>query len=155
MANPLKLLKLKPTGFQFIQELPIDAPPKKVWASLLNIGKWFGFEPDRADWAKSTLEAWPGGRWFSETKDGEERLNAIVTLIEPGKLLRMSGPIGMSHMPVNSVYIFELQPRNDGKGTLLRFGQRTYGFLTPDVKKNFGGGWKKLLPQLKELAESK
>jgi uncharacterized protein YndB with AHSA1/START domain len=155
MANPLKLLKLKPTGFQFIQELPIDAPPKKVWAALLNVGKWFGFDPDRSQWPKATLEAWPGGRWFTESKDGEMMLNAIVTRIEPEKLLRMSGPIGLSHLPVNSVYIFELQPKKDGKETLLRFGQRTFGFLTADVKKSYGGGWKKLLPQLKELAEGR
>ena len=34
MANPLKLLKLKPTGFQFIQEVPIDAAPAKVWKAI-------------------------------------------------------------------------------------------------------------------------
>ena len=37
MANPLKLLKLKPKGFQFIKELPIQASPEKVWSSLINV----------------------------------------------------------------------------------------------------------------------
>ena len=30
MANPLKLLKLKPTGFQFIQELPTVAAEESL-----------------------------------------------------------------------------------------------------------------------------
>jgi|SRR5882672_86948 len=154
MANPLKLLKLKATGFQFIQETPIDAPPKKVWASLLNFDKWFGFEPP-AQRPKSTLEVWPGGRWFTEAKDGTANLNMIVTRIEPQKLLRLAGPMGMSHLPVNNAFIFELQPKSGGKKTLLRFCQRTYGFLTPDIKKMFAGGWKQQLSQLKDLAESK
>ncbi|HEV8606816.1 MAG TPA: SRPBCC domain-containing protein [Tepidisphaeraceae bacterium] len=152
MANPLKLLKLKPTGFQLIQELPIDAPPKKVWQSLLNFDKWFGFEPP-AERSKSTFEPWPGGRWFTEARDGTTQLHMIVTRIEPEKLLRLSGPMGLSHLPVNNAFIFELQPKSGGKKTLLRFCQRTFGLLTSDIKKNFGGGWKKLLPQLKELAE--
>jgi uncharacterized protein YndB with AHSA1/START domain len=153
MANPLKLLKLKITGFQFIQEVPIDAPPKKVWASLMNVGKWFGFEPDSATWPKTTLEAWPGGRWFTQSKDGTSALNAIVTRIEPEKLLRMAGPIGLTHLPVNNVFIFELQPKNNGKSTLLRLGQRTFGFVDADLKKRFNGGWKHQLGQLKKFAE--
>jgi uncharacterized protein YndB with AHSA1/START domain len=155
MANPLKMLKLKADGFQFIQELPIDAPPKKVWASLLKIDKWFGMEPDRKLWSKGTLEVWPGGRWFAKSHDGVERLFAFVTQIEPEKLLRLSGTLGVSHLPVNSVFIFELQPRDGGKSTLLRFGQRTFGYITPDIKKNFPTGWKKMLPNLKQLAEGR
>lgn len=155
MANPLKLLKLKADGFQFIQELPIDAPPKKVWASLLKVDKWFGMEADRKLGSKGTLEVWPGGRWFIKSHDGAERLFAIVTQIEPERLLRMNGSTGLSHLPANNVYIFELQPRNDGKTTLLRFGQRTFGFITPDVKKNMSNGWKLMFSQLKQLAEGR
>jgi uncharacterized protein YndB with AHSA1/START domain len=153
MANPLKLLKLKVTGFQFIQELPIDAPPKKVWAALLNVGKWFTMTPDGSPPPKNVLEAWPGGRWYSEAKDGTQSLNAIVTRIEPGKLLRLSGPIGLTHLPVNNVNIFELQPKNSGKTTLLRVGQRTFGFLDADVEEKYAGGWGQLLQILKKNAE--
>lgn len=155
MANPLKLLKLKPTGFQFIQELPIDATPKKVWASLLNVVKWFRFDDEPGMGSNQTLEAWPGGRWISESKDGTAALHGIVTHLEPNKLLRLSGPVGLTHLPVNNVFIFELQAKKDGKATLLRFGQRTFGFVDTDLKKRYAGGWKKLLPQLKSLAEGK
>jgi uncharacterized protein YndB with AHSA1/START domain len=153
MANPLKLLKLKPASFQFIQETPVNAPPKKVWAALLNVEGWFRFHPTEAGGPRQKLEAHPGGRWFSEAADGTTFLMAIVTHIEPYKLLRLAGPVGLSHLPVSNAFIFELQPRYDGKTTLLRVGQRTFGLLTSDVKKNYAKGWKQQLSQLKAAAE--
>jgi uncharacterized protein YndB with AHSA1/START domain len=149
-ANPLKMLKLKPSGYQFIQEVPIDAPPKKVWKTVLNIGKWFYFPGSKE---KHELEAWPGGRWHAEMPDGTLDLHGIVTRIEPNRLLRIGGPIGQTHIPVNNVVIFELQPRNDGKGTLLRLCHRSYGFIDGDAKKRFSGGWGQLLPNIKKVAE--
>jgi uncharacterized protein YndB with AHSA1/START domain len=154
MANPLKLLKLKIDGFQFIQETAIDAPPKKVWSSLLDINKWFGFEAEDA-LVKHTFEAWPGGRWIYEEKDGSVSLNTIITRIEPHKLLRLSGPMGMTHLPVQNVVIFELKPRGGGKKTLLRLAQRTFGYIDKDVKKRYASGWKQLLPNLKKIAEGR
>ena len=155
MANPRKLLKLKPHGFQFIQELPIDAPPARVWQSLLNIAGWWRFGPD--DRPNVTLEAWPGGRFFSERNDDGnvvQSLHGLVTHIEPNRLLRIGGQMGLSHLPVMHALIWELQPRKGGDATLLRFAQRTFGFMDADVKKRYQGGWKILFPQLKALAES-
>ncbi len=154
MANPLKELSLKPIGFQFIQELPIDAPPEKVWAALLNVGDWFRMEDGRPR-PKTTLDARPGGQWLSYAADGTASLFATVTLVEPKKLLRLAGQIGMSHLPVTHVVIFELQPRAGGKATLLRLGQRSFGFMEEDTEKRMQGGWGQLLPQLKEAAEKK
>jgi uncharacterized protein YndB with AHSA1/START domain len=150
MANPLKMLKLKPVGFQFIQEVPIAARPKEVWKTLLDVGKWSYFHSESQ--MKNTLEAWPGGRWMWEGP-GVQALFATVTQVEPEKLLRLQGTMGMNHIPVTSAVIFELQPTKDGKETLLRVGQRTYGYMTADVKKGFGKGWKQLLGQLKEAVE--
>jgi hypothetical protein len=59
--------------------------------------------------------------------------------------------MGVSHLPVNNVFIFELQP--NGKGTLLKLCHRAFGFMDSGMKGRYTGGWKKLLPQLKELAE--
>src|SRR5437016_3781181 len=81
MANPLKLLKLKATGFQFIQEIPIDAPPAKVWKALLDVSGWFYFS--EADWAPTKLEPRIGGLFTSQNKDGSiRRFNGIVAHIE-------------------------------------------------------------------------
>ena len=151
MANPLKELDLKINGFQFIQEIPIAAPPAKVWSALLNVGGWFQFDASNKN--KITLEAWIGGRWIAEFPDNVVSLMGIVTHIEPEKLLRISGQIGLTHLPVTNVVIFELQPKSDNKSTLLRLGNRTFGFMDDDVQKRQAGGWSHLLPQLKSLAE--
>jgi len=153
MANPLKELDLKIHAFQAIREVMIEASPEKDWKALVNPSGWFGFDPDKSKWPKSTLELWPGGRWISESQDGSLALHAVLTLIEPGKLLRLSGPVGLSHLPVNNVFIFELQPKGAGQSTLLRFCQRTFGFVTTDQKKKYQHGWSQLLPQIKALAE--
>ena len=152
MANPLKMLKLKAGGFQFIQKANVKAPPKKVWAALLDTGSWFGFG-DKSGWSKQTLDLKPGGQWTSQGKNGNCSLFGVVTLIEPEKLLRLSGPIGLSHLPVSNALIFELTPAKDGAETLLKVAMRTYGFIDKDLKKRYMGAWKHLLPQLKAAAE--
>ena len=152
MANPLKMLKLKPTHFQFIQEVKVSAPPKRVWAALMKIDNWLRFQAP-VKGRKATFEPWVGGRYYVQQPDGTSMLHLVVTYIEPGKLLRMSGPMGLSHLPVCNAFIFELQPK--GKGTLLRFCQRSFGYMDADVGKRYAGGWKQLLQQIKELAEKK
>ena len=154
MANALKMLKLKPTSIQFIQELPINAPPDKVWKAVINFAGWFHFDTDKSNGPKITLEPHIGGRFMSDKKDGSEsRLYGFVSHIEPEKLLRINGPMGMSHLPVSNTMIWELSPGKNGKGTLLRFCQRAYGLMTPGMQKDYQRGWKQLLPQIKALAE--
>jgi uncharacterized protein YndB with AHSA1/START domain len=148
------MLKLKAGGFQFIQQAVISAPAKKVWKTVLNPNSWFGFG-ERDMWSKQTVEAWVGGRWHAEGKTGNTSLFGLVTLIEPGKLLRVSGPIGLSHLPVSNVLIFELTEQKDGKETLLKVCMRSSGFMDAGVKERYVGAWKHLLPQLKSAAEGK
>ena len=151
MANPLKMLKLKVQSVQFIQELPIAAAPKKVWTSLLDPSAWFVFDP--AHRAKHTLDLRPGGQWTSVHPEGNAALLGTVAYFEPGKLLRVTGQLGLTHLPVTSVIIFELQPKHDGKATLLRVGTRMFGFMDLDVKKRYKGAWKGLMGNIKALAE--
>lgn len=153
MANPLKMLKLKPETVQSIQEIPIDATPKRVWSSLLDANSWFQFSDAPEERSKQNLDLRPGGLWTSKFADGTEMLMGTVVYIEPGKLLRVAGQLGLTHLPVNSVIIFELQPKPDGKSTLLRVGTRMFGYMDPDVKKRYKGGWKQLLERLKDIAE--
>ncbi|HVT82494.1 MAG TPA: hypothetical protein VHM90_17770, partial [Phycisphaerae bacterium] len=79
---------------------------------------------------------------------------AFVTQIENNQLLRLSGPFGMQHLPVNNAIIFELQPKNDGKETLLRTAQRTFGFIDAELEMRYRTYvWPRMLPQIKEVAE--
>ncbi len=151
MANPLKMLKLKPTGFQFMQDIPIKAPPSAVWKALLDVGTWFRFD-EMPDYPTMKMEPRIGGMLSAANKDGSvAMLSGVVAHMEREKLLRINGTMGASHLPVMTAMIWELQPH--GKTTNLRFCQRTFGYITADMKKNYQGGWKKLWPQLKALAE--
>ena len=152
MANPLKMLKLKPAHFQLIQEVKIDAPPRRAWAALLDMGGWFRFDPTDTK-RHCKCEPWVGGRFYAEYADGSSALHAIITYIEPEKLLRLSGAMGLTHLPVSNAFIFELQPK--GQGTLLRMCHRAFGYMDSEVGKRYGQGWKQLLPQIKALAEEK
>src|SRR5215212_351547 len=153
MANPLKMLKLKAHGFQFIQELSIDAPPAAVWKALLNARVWFRFR-ELPDHPPMTLEPRVGGMMIAQ---GEKlaMYHGMVAHLEPGKLLRINGPMGMTHLPVMNAMIWELQPAKGGRGTKLRFCHRSFGYMRIETKRNFQGGWKKLLPQIRALAEKR
>jgi uncharacterized protein YndB with AHSA1/START domain len=153
MANPLQELSLSPYGFQIIQEVLVESPPEKTWKSLLNLENWFGYDPDPAKRVTFTLEPKLGGRWISKSADGTEALHGEIVHLEPKKLLRVRGAFGLTHLPATSVVIFELQPKNDGKATLLRLGHRTYGYMDPGVQQRYTNGWGKFLPLLKGLAE--
>jgi uncharacterized protein YndB with AHSA1/START domain len=153
MANPLTMLDLKADGFQMIQETHIEASPAKVWKKLIDFGAWFRLYAEPKDRPKDTFEAWPGGKWTTEHLNGTLEFNGVVTRIEPEKLLRLGGPLGMSHLPVQTVWIFELQAEKEGKATLLRVGQRTYGLIDAEAKQRYTGGWGRILPQLKKLVE--
>jgi uncharacterized protein YndB with AHSA1/START domain len=153
MANPLQILDIKPAGFQFIEESTINATPKTVWEVVLNPGKWFGFDPDPAKWSKHTFKGEVGGQWIVETPAGTKFLYATIAYMEPGKLIRMSGQFGFSHLPVTCVSIYEFVPQNDGKATLLRVGNRVFGMIDAELETRFRNAWKKLLPNIKAAAE--
>src|SRR4051812_46856569 len=149
MANPLKMLKLKPTFIQIMQEVPIDAPPAKVWRTLMS-GAWFG-DPARPS---GKIEPKIGGLFTMGRKEGSEaRLFGFVLHPGPNKLLRVFGPGPMSHLPATCTLIWELQPEKNGKATLLRFVERGYGAMTPDIKKSHTQGWKEMFATLKGMAE--
>ena len=151
MANPLKMLKLKAQSTQSIQEVSIAATPKKVWSLLQDPSVWFFFDP--AHKSKHALDLKPGGLWTAVNPDGSAMLMGTVAYYEPGKILRVTGQLGLTHLPVSSVIIYELQSKDDGKATLLRVGTRMFGYMDLDVKKRYKGGWKGLLGNLKMVAE--
>jgi uncharacterized protein YndB with AHSA1/START domain len=153
MANPLELLPLKTNGFQFIHEIAIHASPKKSWSALSDIGNWFGFDPDRSKWARHKLDFKVGAQWIVEFPSGASALFGTVTYMEPGKLVRIYGQFGLTHLPVVNTVIFEIQERDGGNSTLLRVCFRSSGFMTDDVEKRINEVWGKLLPNIKALAE--
>jgi uncharacterized protein YndB with AHSA1/START domain len=151
MANPLQILPLKTLAIQFIEETTIAAPNQKVWSTVINPTAWFQFDADPAKHGKHSFELRPGGQWTATNPSGSANLLGTVVYYEPGKLLRIQGQVGLSHLPVNGVVIFELQEK-DG-GTLLRVGMRLIGFMDEGVEARYQGAWKHLLSQIKAASE--
>jgi uncharacterized protein YndB with AHSA1/START domain len=154
MANPLQMLKLEMRAYQHIEEIEVNAAPDRVWKTLVKPSEWFGFDPDKSKWPKSSLKAAPGGLFTVTFGDGTTMLHGTVTYIEPGKLMRISGPFGLTHLAVNNTVIFELQPHGDGKKTLLRMGRRTFGYVDDTVEERARNGSKRMLGMIKEAAEA-
>src|SRR6185503_15787557 len=127
----------------------------KVWKAVLDVGTRFRFE-NVPDFQQMKLDPRIGGWLTSSNGDGSVQMySGMVAHIEREKLLRINGPMGSTHLPAMTAMIWELQPRNSGKATTLRFCHRTFGYITADLKKNYQSGWKQLWPQLKTLAESR
>ncbi len=132
-----------------VVELPTT--PERVFAALTTeIGAWwdhtFAEEPRGL-----YLEPYAGGRFYEEFGEGGSALYAVVTYAEPGKLLVLSGSMGMRG-PVLATVRYELEPHEGG--TLLRLAHRVVGEVDDATREIYTTGWEALLDgQLKEYVE--
>lgn len=134
-------------------EIDIAAPVEEVWDSLTRrIGEWwdhtFRDEPHGV-----FLEPHPGGRFFEQfDASGAGALYAIVTYVDPLKVLRFSGPMGM---PGARTYVktYHLEPTETG--TRVSTVASTLGDLSPELIEKYRGGGAHLLESLKRHAEGR
>lgn len=103
------------TGFTTRHEVDIAAPPAKVWAVLLQPGRWW--QPSHTysgDSANLTLDPRPGGCWCEKTANGGVEHMRVVYLAAP-KSLRLTGGLGpLQALPVSAVMTFTLAPSGAG-----------------------------------------
>ena len=129
-------------------ELRIDAPPEVVWRLWVEpqrIVRWMG--------DVATLDPRPGGMFRLEYKSGDVARGEYVELAEPRRLVVTWGweaeddptPPGSSRIEV------ELEPVDDGAGTLLRL--RHTG-LPAASRDGHDEGWRYFLAQLAGAVES-
>lgn len=136
---------------QIERDVELQATPERVFAALTTeIGAWwdhtFAEEPRGL-----YLEPYAGGRFYEEFGQGGSALYAIVTYTEPGKLLVLSGSMGMRG-PVLATVRYELEPREGG--TLLTLAHRVVGEVDDETRELYTTGWEALLDgQLKEYVE--
>lgn len=82
-------------GFEVKEVAVIKAPADQVYASLLQIGRWWN--PDHSwsgDAANLSIDARPGGCFCEKLANGGGVQHMTVTFVMPGKLLRLSGALG-------------------------------------------------------------
>lgn len=140
-------------SFHIEQTFDLDASIDRSWAALIDVGGWWThhFAPDRPE---MVLEPAAGGRFLERWGKGSGALWGTVMHVEPPKLLRLHGPLGMGRLPCASVYEFHLEAGKGGRGTRIRLVHRAHGLLDPAWKRAHESGWREMWPHFRALAES-
>ena len=81
-----------------------------------------------------------------------QALFGTVTYIKRPSVLRLSGPLGMSRLPVSSTYEYTLEPK--GAGTALKLTHRAIGLLDSEWHNAHDQGWKELWVHLRAFVET-
>lgn len=130
-------------SFQIEQELSLAAPRDKVWQALTqNVDDWWSFRAVTEGAGRLTLSAKPGGHFEEVSEDGSA-LWGVVTYIKKGEKLQLSGALGITSRPVNSLYTFDLEDANGG--TLLKLSHECYGRELDELAEKYEHGWQLLL----------
>jgi uncharacterized protein YndB with AHSA1/START domain len=140
-----------PVSLEVHAEIDIAASPDDVWRALTeDIGSWwphsFSDHPVRI-----ALEPFIGGR-FSEQFDeaGAGALYAVVTYIDPGKTLVVSGSMGM---PGARQYVKKYALEQVNAGTRVRTTASTLGDIPEEMRENYRAGGEAVLQALRRHAE--
>ncbi len=139
-----------PVAYEVTARVGIAAEPASVWRSLIeDVGAWwphsFGDEP------KIALEPWIGGRFYEEFGQGGGALYALVTYLEPGKVLRVNGAMGM---PGARQYVktYTLDPTPDG--TQVTTVASMLGDIDDERRASYREGGLGVLESLKRFVET-
>jgi hypothetical protein len=124
------------TGFSVKEEVYVPGDPAAVYKLFLNIGMWWDSAHTFSNNSMNlTLEAVPGGCFCEKLPNGGGVQHMRVIYVDPGKMIRLSGPIGpLQVMPVNGVMTIYFRKSGDQTGvTMLYF----IGGTNPDGWKQF------------------
>lgn len=152
-VKQVETLEIK--SFAFELSVDIDAKPEAVFDAWFDdCAAWFYESEETRAWQKAVMERRVGGRFYMENtggpKPGKINLLAIVTMIEPGRKLRLRGDFTMPNaMTANATITFE--QHNGGCRMLVE--HRMVGECTMDDAKDFEEGWLDGMQKLKTLVE--
>jgi uncharacterized protein YndB with AHSA1/START domain len=133
-------------------EIRIAAEPGAVWRALTDdVGRWWPHTFEDRPYA-IRLEPTIGGRFYEQFDgSGAGALYAHVTYLEPGRILRVSGPMGMRGA-VLYVKTYRLEP--DGEATIVRTTASMLGALTDAVREGYRSGGEQVLGALRRFVET-
>jgi uncharacterized protein YndB with AHSA1/START domain len=137
---------------ELVAEVRIAAPPETVWAALTTgIGAWwphtFHDRPKRI-----VLEPTIGGRFYEAFDDaGAGALYATVTYVDPGRILRTSGPMGLRGA---AMYVKTFQIEPDADGTRVRSTASLMGAVDSEMVDSYRAGGEEVLRALQRHLEA-
>lgn len=84
-----------PMGFELTERVVVSAPPAKVYAALLDVGRWWSSSHTYSgDAANLSIEARPGGCWCERLADGGAIEHMRIVYLRPGQAIRAQGGLG-------------------------------------------------------------
>lgn len=118
-------------------EIRIAAPIGTVWTSLADhMGDWW---PHRFQaGSKVGFEPRVGGRFYEQFDDaGSGALYATVTYLEPGRLLKICGPMGLDGA---ALYFKTFRLAADGDGTVVHTTATILGYVDDEDRASYRAG---------------
>jgi len=150
-SSPVPEETVTPIAVEIEAEIVIDADVKVVWTALTDgVGQWWSHSFTDKPYA-IVLEPVIGGRFYEQfDESGAGALYATVTYIEPYRVLRTSGAMGM---PGARQYVktYRLEPAGDQ--TIVRTSASMLGDIGADRLTGYRDGGLKLLESLKQYVE--
>ncbi len=122
------------------QQITINAPREKVFEALTeDIVKWWAYKES----AEMYLEAWPGGRFYEGSSDGDGFLWGTVLEVRRPSVLRVSELLGSLPSVRAGAHKYELE--DDNGSTILKFSCQMLGEIDDDARACLESGWGELL----------
>jgi len=135
-AASAEIKDASPSGFTLENAIRVPVEPTRAWKTLAeDVDRWW--PKDHSWWgAESVLSIEPrAGGCFCERKGEQQAQHMLVVVVDPGKLLRLTGGLGpLQGMGLNGVLEFRLAPA-DGGGTTITMYYRAGGYAPDDLSK--------------------
>jgi uncharacterized protein YndB with AHSA1/START domain len=140
-----------PIAAEIEAEVTINAGPEAVWRALTEeVGQWWCHSFKDKPYA-IVLEPVIGGRFYEQfDESGAGALYATVTYVEPYKVLRTNGSMGM---PGARQYVKTYRLEASGDQTIVRTTASTMGDIAPELLAGYRDGGAELLEALKRHVE--
>ena len=131
------IIDATPGGFTLENTIVVPTDAETAWRALVDdVGRWW--PRDHTWWGAASalsIEAQAGG-CFCERNGAQQALHMLVTFVDPGKLLRMTGGLGpLQGMGLHGALEFRFAAA-EGGGTTITLFYRAGGY-TPDDLSQF------------------
>lgn len=125
-----------PSGFTIENSEDVPTAPAETWKALVeDVGRWW--PADHTWWGDATrlsIEPRAGG-CFCEIHGEQQARHMVVTFVDPGRTLRMTGGLGpLQGMGLHGALEFRLAPLETG-GTRITLWYRAGGYTPDDLSK--------------------
>jgi uncharacterized protein YndB with AHSA1/START domain len=125
-----------PAGFTLENAISVPVDAATAWKALVeDVDRWW--PTDHTWWgAESQLSIEPrAGGCFCERNGEQQALHMLVTFVDPGRLLRMTGGLGpLQGMGLHGALEFRFKAA-EGGGTTITMFYRAGGYTPDDLSK--------------------